>query len=154
MTTRILSATALLAVGLALSPLASAYGMNDLKQSAGDMTNSQGAAQTSGGAGALLGQLTSGSMNLGSVQNAAGVLGYCQKQGYTKSATEQIKNKLMAKLGGPAQATRSQGYKQGMSGLLQGGQGQTFSLTNLKHKLGERVCGAIADKAMSSFLGG
>lgn len=154
MNTRVLSAITVLAAGLTLSSAASAFDTDSLKQGAGDMMNSQGSAQTAGGGGSLLGGLTSGSLNLGSMENAAGVLGYCQKQGYTKGATEQVKDKLMGKLGGPSQAEQSDGYKQGLGGMLEGGEGQTFSLTGLKDKVGERVCGAIADKAMSSFLGG
>lgn len=153
MITRILSATVLLVVGMSLSPLASASGLDSLKQSASNMANSQSTAQTSGSTGGLMGQVASGSLNLGSMQNAAGVLGYCQKQGYTKSATEQVKSKLMGKLGGQSQAEQSDGYQQGLSGVLQGGQGQTFNLSNLKSKVGQRVCGAVAKNAMSSFLG-
>lgn len=153
MTNRILSATALLVIGISVSPLASASGLDSIKQSASDMANSQTAAQTSDSTGGLMGQLASGSLKPGNAQNAAGVLGYCQKQGYTQSATKQAKNKLMSKLGGQSQVEQSDGYKQGLSGVLQGDQGQKFSLTNLKSKVGKRVCGAVAKRAMSSFLG-
>lgn len=154
MSTRVFPAIVLLVAGLTLSPLASAFGFDSLKQGAGSLANSQTSGQTSGGgADALLGQMATGSLNLGSIQNAAGVLSYCEKQGYTQSATAQVKNKLLAKLGGQSQAEQSDSYQQGLSGILQGGQGQTFSLTNLKSKVGQRICGAIAKRAMSSFLG-
>ncbi|WP_162619570.1 DUF2501 domain-containing protein [Salinicola peritrichatus] len=151
---RLLSAT-LVAASIVISPLAVALSFDSVKKSAGDMLSGQSAQGTSSASGtSLLSSLGSGSFDLGSLQNVAGVLGYCQEQGYTASATDQVKEQLMEKLGGESQAEQSQGYQQGLSGLLQGDDGQTFNLSNLKDQVGERVCGAIADRAASSFLGG
>lgn len=146
----------LLIVGaVAVPSLASASAFDNLKKGASGLMNSSNStqSQSSLGATSLLQQLGSGSFNLGSMQNVAGVLGYCQQHGYTKSATEQVKNTLLSKIGGQSQAQQSPAYQQGLSGMLQGGQGKQFSLTSLKDQIGTRVCGAIAHQAMSSFLG-
>ncbi|MAM56517.1 MAG: hypothetical protein CMN25_04200 [Salinicola sp.] len=154
MNLRFLSA-ALLTASIAASPLASAFSFDSAKKNAGEMMSGQ-SSQGGGAASSasLLSSLGSGSMNLGSMQNVAGVLGYCQQQGYTESTTDKVKNSLLEKVGGQSQAKEDPGYQQGLSGLLQGGNGQTFSLANLKDQAGKKACGMITDKAMSSFLGG
>lgn len=149
---------ALLTAAVLASPLAQAGALDNLKNSAGNAMKQQAGNRMSSqsgtaGSGALLSQLSSGSLNLGSAQNVAGVLGYCQKQGYAPSATDQVKSRLMSKIGGESQAQQDEGYKQGLSGILQGGNGQRFDLSNIKQRIGKKVCGHIADKAMSSFLG-
>ncbi|MGQ7244370.1 DUF2501 domain-containing protein [Salinicola sp. V024] len=154
MNLRFLSAT-LLTVSFAASPMASAYSFDSVKKNAGEMMSGQSSQSTGTASGAsLLSSLGSGSMNLGSMQNVAGVLGYCQDQGYTESTTDKVKNSLLEKIGGQSQAEESDSYQQGLSGLLDGGNGQTFSLTQLKDQVGKKACGMITDKAMSSFLGG
>ncbi|WP_342596124.1 DUF2501 domain-containing protein [Salinicola lusitanus] len=156
MNLRFLSA-ALLTASIAASPMASAFSFDSVKKNAGEVMSghsSQGQGAGATGGASLLSSLGSGSMNLGSMQNVAGVLGYCQQQGYTESTTDQVKSRLLEKVGGQSQAKEDAGYQQGLSGLLQGGNGQTFSLTNLKEQAGKKACGMITDKAMSSFLGG
>lgn len=151
-----LTSAALLTAVAFTAPLAQAGMLDNLKDNAGNAMKQQ-SSNTMGsaaGAGGLMSQLSSGSMNLGSAQNAAGVLGYCEKQGYAPSATETVKNKLMSKIGGQSAAEQDDSYKQGLSGVLKGGSGQSFNLSNLKSTVGKKVCGKIADKAMSSFLGG
>lgn len=144
--------SALLVLSLAVAPLALAQSMDSLKNQAGDMLSGQ--SSTSASDGSLLGSLSSGSFDLGSMQNVAGVLGYCEKQGYTKSKTEMVKDKLMDKLGGKQEAAQDIGYQQGLKGVLQGEDGQGFNLASLKSQVGQKVCGTVADRAMSSFLGG
>jgi len=154
MNLRFLSA-ALLTASVVASPMASAFSFDSVKKNAGEMMSGQSSENTGTASGAsLLSSLSSGSMNLGSMQNVAGVLGYCQEQGYAESTTDKVKSSLLEKIGGQSQAEESNGYQQGLSGMLNGGNGQTFSLTSLKDKAGEKACGMIADKAMSSFLGG
>jgi len=154
MNPRFLSA-ALLTASIAASPMASAFSFDSVKKDAGEMMSGQSSQSTGAASGAsLLSSLGSGSMNLGSMQNVAGVLGYCQDQGYTESTTDKVKNSLLEKLGGQSQVKEDDSYQQGLSGLLQGGNGQTFSLSNLKDQVGKKACGMITDKAMSSFLGG
>lgn len=148
-------ATVLVAGALALPSLAAASAFDNLKQSASGLMNSANAtqSQSAAGSGTLLRQLGTGSFSLASMQNVAGVLGYCQKHGYTQSATERVKNTLLSKLGGRSEAEKSAGYQQGLSGVLESGQGSRFNLASLKDQIGTRVCGAVADQAVSSFLG-
>nr|WP_299241500.1 DUF2501 domain-containing protein [uncultured Halomonas sp.] len=139
-----------LIAAVALVPVGSASSMDSVKEKAGGLMSGG-----SSGGGALLSSLSSGSFDLGSMSNVAGVLGYCQEQGYSKSATQTAKDKLMGKLGGQEKASEDKGYQEGMNGILKGQEeGKSFDLGSLKDKMGEKVCGTIADKAMSSFLGG
>lgn len=140
-----------LIAAVALVPVSSASSMDSVKDKAGSLMSGG----SSGDGGSLLSSLSSGSFDLGSMSNVAGVLGYCQKQGYSKSATETAKDKLLGKLGGKEKTSEDEGYQQGMNGILQGKEeGKSFDLGGLKDKVGEKVCGTIADKAMSSFMGG
>ncbi len=125
---------------------------DNLKQAAtADLSNAttslKGAATTS-----ALSQLQGGSFSLASPQNVAGVLGYCQKQGWAPSATDTVKNQLMQKFGLQTQANQNADYQNGLNGVLQGAQNGTLSLSGLKDSVGKKVCGSIADKALSSFL--
>lgn len=153
MNLRILPAT-LVVTSMTFSSLAMALDLDSVKEGASMLSgqSSQDAGSTSGAS--LLSSLGSGSFDLGSMQNVAGVLGYCQEQGYTESATDQVKNSLMEKLGGESQAADDDGYQQGLNGVLQGSDGQSFDLGSLKDQVGERVCASVADQATSSFLGG
>jgi hypothetical protein len=144
------AAMVLLICVLTLPLLASAGTLDNLKNQASGVMNSQ---KGSAGGGQLLQQLGSGSFNLGSMQNAAGVLGYCKKQGYAPSASETVKNKLMDKLGVQGKNDDNAGYKEGLTGLLKGQNGKRFDLSNLKDQVGKRVCSALADRAAASFLG-
>lgn len=140
----------MLAASFVLAPAASAQNLDNLKEQAGSALS--GGSSSSGGS--LLSALGSGSFSLGSMQNVAGVLGYCQQQGYAASATDRVKEQLMGRFGGQEDASRSSDYQQGLSGVLEGDSGKTFSLSNLKDQAGEKVCSTVADRAASSFLGG
>ena len=138
------SATPLLLVSaLAFASAASAQSLDSLKSAAGDLLGQKGTSSA----------LPSVS-SLGSAQNAAGVLGYCQSHGYLPSATDTLKEKLLGKFGGGAgEAAQDKGYQQGLGGILQGGNGQSFNLGDLKGTLAKKLCKHVADKAVSSFLG-
>lgn len=135
--------TVLLVVTLSFAAVASAQSLDSLK----------------GAAGNSLGQKTSTTTampslsSLGTAQNAAGVLGYCQSHGYLPSATDTLKNKLLGSLGAPAQAKQDPGYQQGLNGMLQGGDGQSFNLASLKGTVAKKLCESVANKAASHFLG-
>lgn len=152
-------ATTLVALTLVFST-AQAGMFDNLKNQAGNALSGRAdngmssSGATGAGAGALLGQLGGGSFNLASPQNVAGVLGYCQKQGYAPSVADTVKSRLMNKLGGADETQQDDSYQQGLNGVLQGGDGQRFSLAGLKSTIGKKVCGRIANQAMSSFLGG
>lgn len=102
----------------------------------------------------LLGGLGSGTFKLGSPQNIAGIMAYCQSHGYAPSATETVKDKLADKLGLRQKSEPGEDYKQGAKGMLKDAQGGTFDLSKLKSSVARQVCKMVADKAMSSLLGG
>lgn len=130
---------AVLTASFAVAPLASAQNLDSLM---------------GGGGGSLLGSLTSGSFSFDSIENVAGILGYCQEKGYTEGAADTVKDKLLGKIGGQQEASQNDDYQQGLQGLLQGEGGKTFDLTALKEMVGKKACSTVADKAASSFLGG
>lgn len=147
-----LRATTLL-LALTLLPLAASAGpLGSLDRAASQLGGSTSLSSLSGGS--LLQQLGGGSFQPASLQNLAGVLGYCQKEGYTPSTTDVVKDKLLGKLGVNSQPTQSPEYKQGLSGVLQSAEGGHFDLSTVKATVGKRVCGALVDKASSSLLGG
>ena len=147
MRTRSLTTLAL-AASMAIASAASAQNLGSLKDKAGGMFGSSGSGSS------LLSGLSSGSVSPANANNAAGVLGYCAKEGYAKSATDSVKEKLMGKLGGQQEASEDPGYQKGLGGMLQGSNGKSFDLSSIKGKVAEKVCGLLAKRAASSFLGG
>lgn len=145
-------ALAATAIGLATLGQAQAASSESLKEKAGSMASSVAESQ-GGSGGSMLSALSGGSFSLSSMKNAAGVLSFCQENGYSAKASDTAKDKLMDKLG-ISKESDGQGYQQGLKGILQGQDGQSFDLGSVKTKVGEKACGMIADKAMSSFLGG
>lgn len=154
---RVLS-VAFLAVAMSLTGCAMLNGGNGSGAGAGTSGNANASSSTGmlmrAGGGLLLQQLLSGNFKLGSIQNVAGVLGYCKKQGYAPSATEMAKEKLLDKLGLQQPPTQSESYQNGLMGILQSAQGGTFNFSTLKDMVGKRACKAVADRAVASFLGG
>lgn len=140
---------AALLVLTAFAAPAAAQSLNDLSKLGGSVLSGQSSA-----GGSLLSGLASGSTSLASPQNTAGALAYCQQQGYAPDAATTVKDRLLAKVGGQEQASRDSGYLSGLGGVLQAGDGGSFDLGKLKDIVGSKVCGAIADRAVSSFLGG
>gem|GEM_PF-4987977 len=136
-----------------LTPNASASTSSGVGSLLGKVASGTSASKTAGRA-SLLTQLASGSLGLGSIQNAAGVLGYCYKNGYIAGPGQQVKNKLMSLVGGRTQVQQSPSYQSGLNGLLRDQSGQAFSLTTLKSMVGKRVCSFVVNQAKSSFLGG
>jgi hypothetical protein len=150
---RTLAAPVLAAALLALaSTPGAAQSLNDLSKIGGGLLSGQSSSSSSGGS--LLSGLASGSTSLASPQNAAGALTYCQQQGYAPDAATTVKDRLLSKIGGQSAASQDSGYLSGLSGILQAGDGGSFDLSKLKDVIGRKVCGAIADRAVSSFLGG
>lgn len=142
---------ALLAV--AAAPVA-AQSLNDLSKIGGGLLSGQSSSSSSSSGGSLLSGLSSGSTSLASPQNTAGALAYCQQQGYAPDAATTVKDRLLSKIGGQPAASQDSDYLSGLSGILQAGDGGSFDLGKLKGVIGRKVCGAIADRAVSSFLGG
>lgn len=141
-----------LAVALCL-PLA-ALAASPLDSLKGAASGALGGGGGDGGSTALLGQLGGGSFALGSAQNAAGVLSWCQSQGYLPSASDTIKDKLMSRMGLENPAKQDDDYRQGAAGVLHDAQGGSFDLSRFKDVAGKKVCGSVADQAASTLLGG
>lgn len=142
----------LLAVVLSIVCLFSSACTTDFGQ-AQQGSNGQSSDAQTGGATALLSQLSSGSLGLSNIGNAAGVIGYCYKKNYVAGPGQRVKNKLTNLIGGQQQAEKKSDYQNGLAGMLEGKKGQKFSLTNLKDTIGKRVCQTVVDTAKSSFLG-
>lgn len=113
----------------------------------------------SGQAGNLLGKLSGGSQGLPSVTqagpaNTAGVLQYCAQNNYLSgSAAGAVKTALLGKL--PRSTPTGSGFKEGSSGLLDTGQGKSFSLgggnsgDSLKSQVAHKVCDMVLQHAKS-----
>jgi hypothetical protein len=135
--------------------------MDSLKsQAAGQLGTSQGSSDTAAGSGlsGLGGAASSGLGGLGlpsigsnTTSNAAGVIQYCVKNNYLNAASaEGVKDKLLGKVGlGTTQASQDSGYQQGSGGLLQGSDGSSFNLDNIKSNLREKACSYVLDNAKS-----
>lgn len=143
--------------GLFVTTLTATAGpLDQIKSAIPGLSNSSGSAGAASAlpGGSLLEHLGGGASSLGSPQNVAGILGYCQAHGWAPSASETVKNKLMSKLGLQDPAQQDSDYKQGLSGILQNGKGGSFNLSQVKDTVGKRACSMVTDRAASSLLGG
>lgn len=106
----------------------------------------------SGGGGILGGGLPA--VGQASTSNTAGVLQYCIKNNYLGGGTgaSSIKNSLMGKMtGSPNRTSNDSGFKAGDSGMLQTGNGQSYSLggDGIKAQLTQKVCDQVLAHAKS-----
>ena len=134
----LLAAAASLAV---IGPGASAQSLDQLKGLAG------GGDKAGGAAGALP---SLGSMNIGSLGNATGVVEYCIKNNYLDGGAGGIKDKLMGKLsGGGTKPSEDSGYLAGAKGLFNTSDGQSVDLSGggLKQKFTKQVCEQVLKQA-------
>ena len=108
-----------------------------------------GALGGGGGASALssLGGLT----GAGTASNAAGVITYCMKNNYLNAdKAAQMKDQLLGKMGlGKKEEPKDEGYMSGLSGMIKGSDGKTFSLDSIKGKAKEKACDFVLDNAKS-----
>ncbi len=114
-----------------------------------------------GGASALGGALGGGAdtaalsaMGLtgsGTASNAAGVITYCMKNNYLNAnKAAQVKNQLLGKMGlGQKEEPKDEGYLSGLSGMVTGSGGKSFSLDKVKGDLKEKACDYVLDNAKS-----
>jgi hypothetical protein len=106
------------------------------------------------GGGSMLGGLTGGSGGLPPVSqagagNTAGVLQYCIKNNYLSGGSAaSVKNSLMSKVSG---SSRDSGFSAGNNGVLQTGNGQSYSLGGggLKAQATHKVCDMVLQHAKS-----
>jgi hypothetical protein len=120
--------------------------MDQLK---GAMGSGQG-----GGTGGALGGLTGAlpSVSQASPGNTAGVLQYCVRNNLVSgSAAASVKDSVVSKVTGSGQGTNDSGFKAGNNGLLQTGNGQSFSLSGggVKEQVTHKVCDMVLEHAKS-----
>ena len=97
----------------------------------------------SSGSGGMMGMPSVGQAG---ASNTAGVLQYCIKNNYLGGGSaSSVKDSLMSKMGGSNHASSDSGYKAGSSGLLQTGNGQSFSLGGggIKQQVTQKVCDQV-----------
>lgn len=110
-----------------------------------------GGSSGGGTSSALSGLGIGGLTSSGTASNAAGVITYCMKNNYLNAdKAAEVKNQLLGKLGlGQQEQPKDQGYKDGLMGMIQGNNGQSFSLDSIKGKVKEKACDYILDNAKS-----
>ena len=119
--------------------------------------------QASGGSGSsALGGMLGGGKDMsalsaaglassGTAGNAAGVITYCMKNNYLNAdKAAQVKNQLLGKMGlGQKEEPKDEGYLSGLSGMVTGSGGKSFSLDKVKGDLKEKACDYVLDNAKS-----
>ncbi len=147
-------------VTLALSASPNAHAANFLDNLKGQAQQQMGGGQpaatngTDGTASALsgaLGSLGMPAMSSSTGTNAAGVLAYCAKNNYLNASNAQsVKNKLLSKVGlSSATAQQDNGYREGAAGLLQGNNGTSLNMDNIKSNLRQKACDYVLSHAKS-----
>jgi hypothetical protein len=145
LTSSLLGFAALASLAIPASP-ASAQLMDQLKGAVG---SGQGS-----GAGGALGGLSGGlpSVSQASPSNTAGVLQYCVRNNLVSgSAASSVKDSVVSKVTGSGQGANDSGFQAGNNGLLQTGNGQSFSLSGsgVKEQVTQKVCGMVLEHAKS-----
>jgi len=79
--------------------------------------------------------------------NTSGLLSYCVQNSYLKSST--AKSLLSSLTGSSSVSTASSSYLSGTKGILETGNGETFSLSALKDKAKTKLCDTILEHAKS-----
>jgi hypothetical protein len=151
MALRILPALALLALGFSAAAV-------DLKDVGKALPTGKDAG-TAGQAGSLgipgmsgVPGLSLPGIGADTASNAAGVLQYCVKRKYLGGdAASAVSDKLLASTGlsTPAQAEEDAGYQSGLGGLLQGGDGKSFSFDSVPDTLKDQACDQVLERASS-----
>ena len=136
--------------------VAQASGLGDAVKGQLGGSGSGSSAATSGLAGALGGGASAlpslgGLTSAGTASNAAGVITYCMKNNYLNAdKAAQVKDQLFGKMGlGKKEEPKDEGYMSGLSGMIKGSDGKTFSLDSIKGKAKEKACDFVLDNAKS-----
>jgi hypothetical protein len=130
---------------LAATP-AQAQLMDQLKGAVGGGQSNSGGMLDGLGGGSLP------SVGQASPSNTAGVLQYCIQNKYVGSGgAASVKDSLMSKVTGSGQSTNDSGFRQGSNGLLQTGNGQSYSLGGggVKQQVTQKVCDLVLQHAKS-----
>ena len=135
-----------------VSTAAGAVSLNDLSSAATQLTGGSSTSQTGGTSLSSLTSLLNGgsqSLSSSSMNNAAGILGYCAKEKLASvTNVDNVKNQVLDKLGLNTQAEQKQdtGYMEGIQGLLNAKDGQKLDLDSLGNtELGKKVKAKACD---------
>ena len=135
-----------------VSTAAGAVSLNDLSSAATQLTGGSSSSQTGGTSLSSLTSLLNGgsqSLSSNSMNNAAGILGYCAKEKLASvTNVDNVKNQVLDKLGLNTQAEQKQdtGYMEGIQGLLNAKDGQKLDLDSLGNtELGKKVKAKACD---------
>ncbi|MFU0921664.1 DUF2501 domain-containing protein [Kluyvera sichuanensis] len=135
-----------------VSTAAGAVSLNDLSSAATQLTGGSSSSQTGGASLSSLTSLLNGgsqSLSSSSMNNAAGILGYCAKEKLASvTNVDNVKNQVLDKLGLNTQAEQKQdtGYMEGIQGLLNAKDGQKLDLDSLGNtELGKKVKAKACD---------
>lgn len=136
-----------------ISTAAGAVSLNDLSSAASSLAGSSSSSSQSGGTSlsSLTSLLNGGSQSLSSssMNNAAGIMGYCAKEKLASVANvDNVKSQVLDKLGlnTAAEQKKDTGYMEGLEGLLNAKDGQKLDLDSLGNtELGKKVKAKACD---------
>ncbi|WP_313303538.1 DUF2501 domain-containing protein [Diaphorobacter sp.] len=151
-----------LATSLLLSTALATTALTAQAAGLGDSLRGKLGGGSEGGTSALSGALGGGAdasalsalgmTSSGTASNAAGVITYCMKNNYLNAdKAAAVKDQLLGKmgLGGKKEEPKDEGYLSGLSGMVTGSNGQSFSLDKVKGNLKEKACDFVLDNAKS-----
>ena len=128
-----------------LDQLKGAAGMGQGGGTSGGGTSGSGVLGGLGGGGGLP------SVGQAGPSNTAGVLQYCVRNNYVGGGASSVKDSLLSKVTGSGHSTNDSGYKAGSNGLLNTGNGQSYSLGGggIKAQVTQKVCDLVLQHAKS-----
>lgn len=135
-----------------ISTAAGAVSLNDLSSAASSLAGSSSSSQSGGTSISTLTSLLNGgsqSLSASSMNNAAGIMGYCAKEKLTSVANvDNVKTQVLDKLGlnTATEQKKDTGYMEGLEGLLNAKDGQKLDLDSLGNtELGKKVKAKACD---------
>ncbi|MDA8494693.1 DUF2501 domain-containing protein [Kluyvera georgiana] len=143
-----------------ISTAAGAVSLNDLSSAASSLAGSSSSSQSGGSSLSSLTSLLNGgsqSLSSSSMNNAAGIMGYCAKEKLASVANvDNVKSQVLDKLGlnTAAEQKKDTGYMEGLEGLLNAKDGQKLDLdslgnTELGKKVKEKACDFVLKQGVS-----
>lgn len=135
-----------------ISTAAGAVSLNDLSSAASSLAGSSSSSQSGTTSLSSLTSLLNGgsqSLSSSSMNNAAGIMGYCAKEKLASVANvDNVKSQVLDKLGlnTAAEQKKDTGYMEGLEGLLNAKDGQKLDLDSLGNtELGKKVKAKACD---------
>ena len=100
----------------------------------------------------LLSHLVTGSFDMGTPANAAGVLRFCQHRDLANSQVATTADALVEAQGGRETLSQESAFNEGERGVLVDAEERRFALAHTEDDTARQLCTRIADKAKASFL--